>query len=135
VQVEGAVRGGAGVCAAAARGGAAPASGAPLAPAGSGPAEPPALSLARLPLQVRQLNWQNRSLRMTFKLKLDVAAAMRDEPQFFYPHNLDFRGRAYPIHPRLQVRARAGAWRLRRLGWVEAVGRRGSAGGWGAGAG
>ncbi len=40
---------------------------------------------------------------MNFKLKLDVAEAMSMEQQFFYPHNLDFRGRAYPIHPRLQV--------------------------------
>lgn len=24
-----------------------------------------------------------------------------DEDKFFYPHNLDFRGRAYPMHPHL----------------------------------
>jgi DNA-directed RNA polymerase len=50
---------------------------------------------------------------MTFKLKLDVATAMKDEQQFFYPHNIDFRGRAYPIHPRLQVRRGWGCC----LGW------------------
>lgn len=26
---------------------------------------------------------------------------MRDEEGFYYPHNLDFRGRAYPMHPYL----------------------------------
>lgn len=32
---------------------------------------------------------------------LQVARKLRDEEGFFYPHNLDFRGRAYPIHPHL----------------------------------
>ncbi|KAK9144130.1 hypothetical protein Sjap_004033 [Stephania japonica] len=31
----------------------------------------------------------------------DVARKMKEEDGFFYPHNLDFRGRAYPIHPHL----------------------------------
>ncbi|KAH7854119.1 hypothetical protein Vadar_010321 [Vaccinium darrowii] len=31
----------------------------------------------------------------------DVAQKMKDEDGFFYPHNLDFRGRAYPMHPHL----------------------------------
>jgi len=26
---------------------------------------------------------------------------MKDEEGFFYPHNVDFRGRAYPMHPYL----------------------------------
>lgn len=26
---------------------------------------------------------------------------MKDEQGFYYPHNLDFRGRAYPMHPHL----------------------------------
>ena len=26
---------------------------------------------------------------------------MKDEESFYYPHNLDFRGRAYPMHPHL----------------------------------
>ncbi|KAL5996080.1 DNA-directed RNA polymerase 1B, mitochondrial [Asimina triloba] len=30
-----------------------------------------------------------------------VARKMKDEDGFFYPHNLDFRGRAYPMHPYL----------------------------------
>lgn len=32
---------------------------------------------------------------------MQVARKLRDEEGFFYPHNLDFRGRAYPIHPHL----------------------------------
>lgn len=30
-----------------------------------------------------------------------VARRMKDEEGFYYPHNLDFRGRAYPMHPYL----------------------------------
>ena len=32
---------------------------------------------------------------------LQVARKMKDEEGFYYPHNLDFRGRAYPMHPYL----------------------------------
>lgn len=34
-------------------------------------------------------------------LLFQVAQKMRDEEGFYYPHNLDFRGRAYPMHPHL----------------------------------
>lgn len=34
-------------------------------------------------------------------IMLQVARKLRNEEGFFYPHNLDFRGRAYPIHPHL----------------------------------
>jgi DNA-directed RNA polymerase len=30
-----------------------------------------------------------------------VARKMKDEEGFYYPHNVDFRGRAYPMHPYL----------------------------------
>ncbi|ONM37067.1 DNA-directed RNA polymerase 3 chloroplastic [Zea mays] len=30
-----------------------------------------------------------------------VARKLRDKDGFYYPHNLDFRGRAYPMHPHL----------------------------------
>lgn len=30
-----------------------------------------------------------------------VARKLKDEEGFYYPHNLDFRGRAYPMHPHL----------------------------------
>nr|GMC66015.1 DNA-directed RNA polymerase 2B, chloroplastic/mitochondrial [Ipomoea batatas] len=39
--------------------------------------------------------------RCDIELKLAVAHNMKDEEGFFYPHNLDFRGRAYPMHPHL----------------------------------
>lgn len=32
---------------------------------------------------------------------VQVARKMKDEEGFYYPHNLDFRGRAYPMHPYL----------------------------------
>lgn len=30
-----------------------------------------------------------------------VADEFLDAPEFYYPHTLDFRGRAYPLHPSL----------------------------------
>jgi len=36
-----------------------------------------------------------------FYLRKQVARKMKDEEGFYYPHNLDFRGRAYPMHPYL----------------------------------
>ena len=32
---------------------------------------------------------------------MQVARKLKDEEGFYYPHNLDFRGRAYPMHPHL----------------------------------
>ncbi|KAL6135464.1 hypothetical protein ACLB2K_067692 [Fragaria x ananassa] len=32
---------------------------------------------------------------------IQVARKMKDEEGFYFPHNLDFRGRAYPMHPYL----------------------------------
>ena len=37
----------------------------------------------------------------SFHLRLSVACELRDAPRFYLPHNMDFRGRAYPIHPHL----------------------------------
>lgn len=36
-----------------------------------------------------------------FSMIEQVAHRMKDEEGFFYPHNVDFRGRAYPMHPHL----------------------------------
>ncbi len=36
-----------------------------------------------------------------FQLKLSVARAFKDVDAFYFPHNLDFRGRVYPIAPHL----------------------------------
>ncbi len=50
--------------------------------------------------------WKQRenerlSLFADFENKLKVARELKDEAAFYYPHNLDFRGRAYPMHPHL----------------------------------
>lgn len=52
---------------------------------------------------IRELESQkrnNHSERCAVNYKMDIAHAFRDEVMFF-PHNLDFRGRAYPIPPHL----------------------------------
>ncbi|XP_044493476.1 DNA-directed RNA polymerase 1B, mitochondrial-like isoform X2 [Mangifera indica] len=46
-------------------------------------------------------NSERHSQRCDAELKLAVARKMKDEEGFYYPHNLDFRGRAYPMHPHL----------------------------------
>ncbi|XP_074381856.1 DNA-directed RNA polymerase 2, chloroplastic/mitochondrial-like isoform X2 [Apium graveolens] len=54
--------------------------------------------------KIKRVNKENRerhSQRCDIELKLSVARKLKDEEGFFYPHNLDFRGRAYPIHPHL----------------------------------
>ncbi|KOO26739.1 RNA polymerase [Chrysochromulina tobinii] len=53
------------------------------------------LNVARL----RQYNFQSQ--RISARLKLDVAAEFADTP-FYFPHNLDFRGRVYAVGPHLQ---------------------------------
>ncbi|CAI5489665.1 unnamed protein product [Closterium sp. Naga37s-1] len=46
-------------------------------------------------------NMERHSMRQDLRLKLEVARQYAAEPRFYYPHNLDFRGRAYPMHPHL----------------------------------
>ncbi|VAI16824.1 unnamed protein product [Triticum turgidum subsp. durum] len=46
-------------------------------------------------------NSERHSQRCDVELKLAVARKMKEEAGFYYPHNLDFRGRAYPMHPYL----------------------------------
>jgi len=41
------------------------------------------------------------SLRCDFTLKLNVAKAFENIEKFYFPHNIDFRGRIYPIPPHL----------------------------------
>ncbi|XP_065854821.1 DNA-directed RNA polymerase 2, chloroplastic/mitochondrial [Euphorbia lathyris] len=50
---------------------------------------------------VRKENRERHSRRCDTELKLAVARKMKDEEGFYYPHNVDFRGRAYPMHPHL----------------------------------
>ena len=54
----------------------------------------------RAEADVRKHNAELHSMRCTAQLKLDVARRLRDE-HFYYPYNLDFRGRAYPTSPHL----------------------------------
>ncbi|CAN8236050.1 unnamed protein product [Cochlearia groenlandica] len=46
-------------------------------------------------------NSERHSQRCDVELKLEVARKLKDEEGFYYPHNVDFRGRAYPMHPYL----------------------------------
>ncbi|XP_022776678.1 DNA-directed RNA polymerase 1B, mitochondrial-like [Durio zibethinus] len=50
---------------------------------------------------VKKENNERHSQRCDVELKLAVARQMKYEDGFYYPHNLDFRGRAYPMHPYL----------------------------------
>ncbi|XVF81816.1 hypothetical protein PTKIN_Ptkin15bG0186400 [Pterospermum kingtungense] len=50
---------------------------------------------------VKKENRERHAQRCDIELKLAVARKMKDEEGFYYPHNLDFRGRAYPMHPYL----------------------------------
>ncbi|XP_031108895.1 DNA-directed RNA polymerase 3, chloroplastic [Ipomoea triloba] len=51
--------------------------------------------------KAKKINRERHSLRCDTELKLSVARKLKDEEGFYYPHNLDFRGRAYPMHPYL----------------------------------
>lgn len=42
-----------------------------------------------------------RSLRCSAELKLDQAEKFRDFEKIYFPYNMDFRGRAYPVPPHL----------------------------------
>jgi len=50
---------------------------------------------------VQQRNRELHSLRCDFELKLKVAQVNKDEEGLYFPHNVDFRGRAYTMHPHL----------------------------------
>uniref|UniRef100_A0A2P2MP54 DNA-directed RNA polymerase n=1 Tax=Rhizophora mucronata TaxID=61149 RepID=A0A2P2MP54_RHIMU len=51
--------------------------------------------------KARKINRERHAQRCDTELKLSVARKLKDEQGFYYPHNLDFRGRAYPMHPHL----------------------------------
>ncbi|RCV22117.1 hypothetical protein SETIT_4G194800v2 [Setaria italica] len=51
--------------------------------------------------KAKKTNRELHAERCDTELKLSVARKMREEDGFYYPHNLDFRGRAYPMHPHL----------------------------------
>jgi len=49
--------------------------------------------------KVKQLNYDRHGLRCTLRYKLEIANSFKNYESFYFPHNLDFRGRAYPIPP------------------------------------
>ncbi|CAI0394305.1 unnamed protein product [Linum tenue] len=51
--------------------------------------------------KAKKINRERHSQRCDTELKLSVAQRLKEEDGFYYPHNLDFRGRAYPMHPHL----------------------------------
>ncbi|GFZ06776.1 DNA/RNA polymerases superfamily protein [Actinidia rufa] len=55
-------------------------------------------SVAGVPIPERP---QTEDVAEIKKWKWSVARKLKDEEGFYYPHNLDFRGRAYPMHPHL----------------------------------
>jgi hypothetical protein len=54
------------------------------------------------PEDARRFVHNQHSERAMFELVFGTARTLRSERCFFNPHNLDFRGRAYPLHPYLQ---------------------------------
>ncbi|KAJ0984272.1 hypothetical protein J5N97_002628 [Dioscorea zingiberensis] len=51
--------------------------------------------------KAKKINSEMHAQRCDIELKLSVCHKMQDEESFYYPHNLDFRGRAYPMHSHL----------------------------------
>ena len=51
--------------------------------------------------EVYSSNAQLVSLRAEFVQRIRLARRLEDEPQLYFPHNFDFRGRSYPIPPLL----------------------------------
>ena len=51
----------------------------------------------------KQKNMDLHSLRCSAVLKLNQAKKFRDFEEIFFPYNVDFRGRAYPVPPHLSI--------------------------------
>ena len=52
-------------------------------------------------LRLAQENADNHSKRSDFLIKLSIARDFSNINEIYYPHNIDYRGRAYPISPHL----------------------------------
>lgn len=52
-------------------------------------------------LKESQHNREMHSLRSDFMIKLNIAKNFAKCNEIYYPHNIDYRGRAYPISPHL----------------------------------
>ena len=51
--------------------------------------------------KTKKSNMELHSQRCDFLIKLQVAREMKGEEKLYFPHNLDFRGRAYTMHAHL----------------------------------
>ena len=51
--------------------------------------------------RAKQTNRELHSQRCDFAIKLQVAREMKNEERIYFPHNVDFRGRAYTMHAHL----------------------------------
>lgn len=51
----------------------------------------------------KQKNMDLHSLRCSAMLKLNQANKYKDFDEIFFPYNVDFRGRAYPVTPHLSI--------------------------------
>eukprot|EP00752_Nemacystus_decipiens_P002243 g2126.t1 len=56
----------------------------------------------RLVDRIKQKNAEMHSLRCDMQIKVDIAQEFRDHVIYF-PYNMDFRGRTYPIPPNLNI--------------------------------
>lgn len=52
-------------------------------------------------LKEHQKNRETHALRCEFLLRLSIAQSFKNVEQIYFPHNMDFRGRVYPIPPHL----------------------------------
>jgi len=52
-------------------------------------------------LKEHQKNRETHALRCEFLLRLSIAQSFRYANSLYFPHNMDFRGRVYPIPPHL----------------------------------
>lgn len=52
-------------------------------------------------LRQHQINCETHSLRCDFLLRFGIAQSFKNCSVLYFPHNLDFRGRVYPIPPHL----------------------------------
>ena len=52
-------------------------------------------------IKEHQQNMETHALRCEFLLRLNIAQSYKNVNSIYFPHNLDFRGRAYPIPPHL----------------------------------
>jgi DNA-directed RNA polymerase len=63
--------------------------------------EAASMSHNKLVSKLKKANRDLHSLRCDVKLKLQVAQEFRQYEKIYFPYNIDFRGRAYPIPPNL----------------------------------